>query len=51
MAFGFGVPIRGDFANKRDLKSIAERGEALGFKYLCVSDHIVIPRSFAPLYP
>lgn len=51
MDFGFSVPTRGDLANKRDLKTVAERGEALDFKYLCVPDHIVIPRSFAPLYP
>ncbi len=51
MDYGFGIPTRGDFANKADLKAIAERGEALGFSYMSISDHIVVPRSFAPLYP
>ncbi|MDP6706691.1 MAG: LLM class flavin-dependent oxidoreductase, partial [Alphaproteobacteria bacterium] len=51
MDFGFGIPTRGDYANRQDLKAIAERGEKHGFKYMSVSDHIVIPRSFAPLYP
>ncbi len=51
MDIGFGAPTRGDLASKRDMKTIAERGEALGFKYLWIPDHIVIPRSFAPLYP
>ena len=51
MEFGFGLPTRGPLANKDDLKAIAQRGEALGFQYLLISDHIVIPKSFAAVYP
>ena len=51
MDFGFGLPTRGDFANKADLTTMARRGEELGYGYLCVSDHIVIPNSFTSVYP
>jgi probable F420-dependent oxidoreductase len=51
MDIGLGAPTRGDLASKHSLKAIAERGEALGFKYLWIPDHIVIPRRFAPNYP
>ena len=51
MDFGFSLPTRGPLANKDDLKVIVEKGEALGFAYFTVSDHIVIPKSIAPEYP
>ena len=51
MEFGFSMPTRGPMANRRDLKALAQKGEALGYEYLTVSDHIVIPKSFAPVYP
>lgn len=51
MDFGFGLPTRGDFGNRRDLMALARRGEELGFAYLCISDHIIIPKSFASIYP
>lgn len=34
MDIGIGAPTRGDIATKNNLKSIAQRGEALGFKSL-----------------
>jgi probable F420-dependent oxidoreductase len=51
MDFGFSIPTRGPMANRHDLKALAQKGEALGYEYLTVSDHIVIPKSFAPVYP
>jgi probable F420-dependent oxidoreductase len=51
MDFGFGIPTRGPLANQDDIRTIARRGEELGFRYLCVSDHIVIPRKIASTYP
>ena len=51
MDIGLAAPIRGPMARKPELKAIAERSEALGFKHLCVPDHIIIPRSFAANYP
>ena len=51
MDFGFSLPTRGPLANKDDLKVIVEKGEALGFAYFTISDHIVIPKSIAPEYP
>ncbi len=51
MDFGFGLPTRGDFGNRRDLEALARRGEELDFAYLCISDHIIIPKSLASIYP
>lgn len=51
MDFGFHVPTRGPLANQDGLRAIVTRGEELGFRYFCVSDHIVIPKSIAPRYP
>ena len=51
MEFGFGLPTRGAMANQRDLQTLVEHGEALGFGYFTISDHIVIPRTFDSVYP
>ena len=51
MDFGFNVPTRGPLANKDDLTAIAQRGEALGYRYLAIPDHIVVPTSIASRYP
>ncbi len=51
MEFGFSMPTRGPMANRHDLKALAQKGEALGYEYLTVSDHIVIPNSFDHVYP
>jgi len=51
MDFGFSLPTRGPLANARDIATLVKRGEALGYEYLTVSDHIVIPKSVAPEYP
>lgn len=51
MDFGFSIPTRGPLANKDNIGKIAKRGEELGYRYLCASDHIVIPKTIAPNYP
>ena len=51
MNFGFGVPTRGPLAAPDALAALARKGEELGFDYVGVSDHIVIPNHIASRYP
>ena len=51
MNYGFGVPTRGPLARPETLVTLAVRGEELGFSYINVSDHIVIPTNIDSTYP
>ena len=51
MAFGFGIPTRGALATPASIEAFARRGEELGFGYLAVADHVVVPRSIDSAYP
>jgi alkanesulfonate monooxygenase SsuD/methylene tetrahydromethanopterin reductase-like flavin-dependent oxidoreductase (luciferase family) len=51
MDYGFSIPIRGTLANRESVLALARRGEELGFNYLAISDHIVIPRKIGSPYP
>lgn len=51
MDFGFNIPARGPLANPDDIMALARRGEELGFTYLLVTDHIVVPKDIASRYP
>lgn len=51
MQYGFNIPTRGPLAKPDDIAAIARHGEALGFDYVLVPDHIVIPRSIDSRYP
>ncbi len=51
MDFGFFLPTRGPLATPEGLRTLARRGEDLGFDLIGVPDHIVIPTSIAPHYP
>ena len=51
MQFGFGLPTRGPLANLDGVRTMATRGEELGYGYLTVPDHLVIPRSYDHEYP
>ena len=51
MKFGISAPNRGPLANAADLKTIATMAEALGYTYLTVSDHILVPRRIDANYP
>ena len=51
MEFGFGLPSRGPLAAAGNLKTLAQRGEDLGFSMASVSDHIVRPTEINSRYP
>jgi probable F420-dependent oxidoreductase len=51
MEFGFGIPTRGPMATPENIVTLAHKGEALGFAILSVSDHIIVPKAIASLYP
>ena len=51
MQFGFGAPVSGPLSGPRDLARIAVEGEALGYDYCTISDHIAIPRELEAKYP
>lgn len=51
MKFGFPAPIRAPSSDPETLASVVQRGEELGFSYVSVSDHTVIPRGIASRYP
>ncbi len=48
MDFGFFLPTRGPLATPEALRTMARRGEDLGFDLIGVPDHIVIPTAIAP---
>ncbi|MEQ1880643.1 MAG: LLM class F420-dependent oxidoreductase [Burkholderiales bacterium] len=51
MDYGFSIPTRGALATQENILALAKRGEELGFNYIAISDHIVIPRAIASPYP
>ena len=51
MEFGFNLPISGPLATPDEVARVAEAGEALGYAYLTLTDHIVLPDMKAPGYP
>jgi probable F420-dependent oxidoreductase len=51
MDYGFSIPTRGPLATRENIVALARRGEELGFAYLAIPDHIVIPRAIASPYP
>ena len=51
MDFGFGLPVRGPMATAAGIKALAERGEELGFRYMSIPDHVVVPKNFDSKYP
>jgi len=51
MDYGFSIPTRGPLATRDSLLAIVKRGEELGFSYLAIPDHIVIPRQIGSPYP
>src|SRR5438874_218589 len=51
MQFGFGAPVSGPLSGPRDLARIASGGEALGYDYCTISDHVMIPRDMEAKYP
>ena len=51
MDFGFNLPTRGPLAGRESILALAKRGEELGYTYLALPDHIVIPRAIDSPYP
>lgn len=51
MKIGLTLPMRGPLANPRDIKTLVERAEALGFDHLGVNDHIIVPKAIDSRYP
>ena len=51
MEYGLGIPTRGPLANRASIEAIATRAEALGFSWLAVSDHLIVPRVIDSRYP
>lgn len=51
MQFGFGAPVSGPLSGPRDLARIAAEGEAIGYDYCTLSDHVAIPRELEAKYP
>jgi alkanesulfonate monooxygenase SsuD/methylene tetrahydromethanopterin reductase-like flavin-dependent oxidoreductase (luciferase family) len=51
MRIGFNLPISGPLSSPETLIRIAQQGEALGYDYLTLTDHIVLPNLRVPGYP
>ncbi len=51
MKIGFYVPTRGPLAAPEHMSALAGTGESLGFDFLSMTDHLVVPRSRVSDYP
>jgi probable F420-dependent oxidoreductase len=51
MQIGFNLPISGPLASPETVARIAREGEAIGYDYLTLTDHIVLPDTRVPGYP
>ncbi len=51
MQFGFNLPISGPMSAAADMSRLAHEGEALGYDYLTLTDHLILPSADAPGYP
>src|SRR3982751_3899486 len=51
MQFGFNLPNSGKLAAPEIMARIAREGETLGYDYLTVTDHVVLPDMAEPGYP
>ena len=51
MLIGFDAPTRGPLASPETIARVAVEGEAMGYGYISLSDHIVIPRDIQARYP
>jgi probable F420-dependent oxidoreductase len=51
MQLGFNLPISGPNSGARSFARIAQAGEAMGYDYLTLTDHVVLPDMSVPGYP
>lgn len=51
MQIGFNLPVSGPMATPAIMADTAQLGEALGFDYLTMTDHVALPDTSTPGYP
>lgn len=51
MKFGMSAPNRGPLATAENLKALASAADRLGYEFITVSDHIVVPQKIDHNYP
>ena len=51
MDFGITIPNYGPLARRDAIAAIARQAEALGFGFMAIADHIVIPKTWNSFYP
>ena len=51
MDFGIHIGTRGCLASRETIMAVAQRAEALGYAYLGVSDHLIVPVQTGVRYP
>src|SRR5258708_6446619 len=51
MQLGFNLPISGPTSAPREFTRLAQEGEAMGYDYLTLTDHVVLPDMSVPGYP
>lgn len=51
MQFGFNLPISGPVLSPQHITKFAQEGEAMGYDYLTLTDHVLLPDLSAPGYP
>jgi probable F420-dependent oxidoreductase len=51
MQFGFNLPISGPVLSPQHITQFAQEGEAMGYDYLTLTDHVLLPDLSAPGYP
>ncbi|MBN8901972.1 MAG: LLM class flavin-dependent oxidoreductase, partial [Rhodospirillales bacterium] len=51
MQIGFNLPVSGPMATPAIMAETARLGEALGFDYLTMTDHVALPDTSTPGYP
>jgi probable F420-dependent oxidoreductase len=51
MKFGISIPTWGPMASPEPMEALARRADELGFGFLSVADHIVLPKQVSSRYP
>jgi probable F420-dependent oxidoreductase len=51
MQLGFNLPISGPTSGAHSFARLAQEGEAMGYDYLTLTDHVVLPDISVPGYP
>ena len=51
MQIGFNLPISGPLSSPETMTRIAQHGEALGYDYLTLTDHVVLPDTKGTVLP